>query len=144
MLNLAPHWPPIWPSNPFLVTKWPAGRHPLCHIEPHAQVCLTSLHYAIHYHQPTWSHQSSIQPSQDEINQQESPRRHGHKKAAESLKTALRQNSSKTESPIKVNLQSQPKTPPTFKPELKPIQPPPTFRSKSPRSNSFFPSLFYN
>ena len=65
-------------------------------------------------------------------------------KAAEGPKTALRQNLAKTESPIKVNLQSQPKTPPTFKPELKPIQPPQTFRSESLLPNSLFPSLFYN
>lgn len=66
----------------------------------------------------------------------------GAKKAAEGLKTALRQNLAKTESPIKISLQSQPKTSPAFKPGLNQIQPLPTFRSEPPLSNYLFFSLF--
>ena len=66
----------------------------------------------------------------------------GAKKAAEGLKTALRQNLAKTESPIKISLQSQPKTSPAFKPGLNQIQPLPTFRSEPPLSNYLSFSLF--
>ena len=140
-LHLSPH---LSPQSIFRRKTTYQKASPVLHRTP----CASMPHSPALRHTLSSAHMKPLQPTTALTRRNKSARKTtigmGTKKPQKASKTALRQNPPKTESQIKVNLQSQPKTPPTFKPELKPIQPPQTFRSKSPSPNSFFPSLFYN